>query len=758
MQEAAEEGWDIDNTTGDLLDEDDEYSRDSRKRRKLFRADISAIRRTLDDGGCAKSDEEAEDGGTPIAAVEERNIVGLCGPVDPNDVQIHMEVAAPKDISPHEASQIVYMDNVDNELFTREWVDRAINQGVQRWCPRENTTPLMTFACRRYGIDWDGVSWPPTIDRSILHRNYRAELAAFDQVISRACQSDTFGEVYRDEINRVAASIYASYNMLIQASLWSDAFKLVYSPPNDPCMELHRPNDRRNPELEPFHHIIYLLLSKINEFRYRRRGEMLYEQVTNCDGVFVHTYRECISIEQFMYTMVNAHERHQLWQGFCKEGNTPAYIVRYLTKCNEPMLPDLKKDRYVHSFRNGLYFVKDDRFRAWTDGYLDANITACKYHPYDFVAHDGLVAVDFVGKAGDDACEPRVSGTAWDIPTPLFDRIMDAQKFPYGARVWLYVMMGRLLYWAKEMDNWQVWMFHFGLASVGKSTLCNIFGEYFYEKDDMGNFGNGIERQFGIWAIHDKMGVFCSEVDKDFNIDRTELQQMISAERISVRGKNLKAQGCDFTAPGMLAGNYIPTWKDVYGAMARRLMIWHYKYEVTVDQELLKKIASEIPTIILKCNRFYRAAVKHVGRQGIWAVLPSYFRETRMMLQSETSTLHGFFRSDDVTIVIRDGEPDENVYVPMAVLRERYQKWKVDNDVKAGTRWAKEEYTKALRDMGLKPPSKVRRKYPRDSSQDHQQQFIFGIDLTEEVERLENARFGAPQQQNRRAILDNDDD
>jgi len=316
---------------------------------------------------------------------------------------------------------------------------------------------------------------------------------------------------------------------------------------------------------------------------------------------------------------------------------------------------------------------------------------------------------------------------------------MTSQKFSYRARVWLYVMIGRLLYWARDKDNWQVWMFHYGRPNVGKSTICQVFSELLYDSDDIGAFGNQVEKQFGLWGIYDKFGVVCSEVSKDFSIDRTELQQMISAERISIKGKNIKAASVDFRAPGMLAGNYIPSWEDPQGAMTRRLLIWHYENKVKVDNTLMSKIADEIPNIIVKCNRFYRAAVQYVGDTNLWGKLPPYFRKTQALMQIETSTIHGFL-SSDVVVIRRDeaGEPDTALYVPMDELKKAYTMWKKDNDIKKATQWTVDNYQRVFADMGLPPPSKKRREYPRDGGLSKMQLFAFGIDLAENVEREEN--------------------
>ena len=79
----------------------------------------------------------------------------------------------------------------------------------------------------------------------------------------------------------------------------------------------------------------------------------------------------------------------------------------------------------------------------------------------------------------------------WDIPTPVFQSIMDYQKFDKEVSKWLYVMGGRCACFTShrlrlrrltlskrrccfdvgDIDGWQVIPFLKGIAQSGKSTI-----------------------------------------------------------------------------------------------------------------------------------------------------------------------------------------------------------------------------------------------------------------------------------------------
>lgn len=757
ISNAVEEGWQIDDLTGALLDDDDDYSHESQQRREAHRADVAAIREQLrrppvrEHADTTRSDDEDNDDGDDDEVMQEYQEAVRDARFVPRGIVTPLPVARPNvesrndDIAPHQVSSFVYVDIVNEELFTEEWCHRALEVALRRWCPqpddaRHYAHPL-TVTCRRLRLDWDGLTMPPTIDKQQLRKRYRAEISALFELQSRACQANMFHATFQSDVMRVCTSIYNGFHSLLYLLYQHDAWSPFYSPPSDPCVVHFKPMDVLDPELTDYHRLVLFLLARTHEYRYRRyQNTYLCERVVNPDNIFVHTYRQVCTIQDFVYNTISMNDHFEMWKSFVKENRVASALIDYLSKCDDPSLPVLVKDRYVHAFRNGLYFVQEDHFHAWEDGPVSTDIVACKYHPVDFVRYDGgrCVAVDFEGDPATDG--PRVAGTAYDIPTPLFDKILLDQEIPYAARIWVYVMMGRMLYWAREKDSWQVCAFFYGLAGTGKSTMCKIFERYFYEKADVAQISNTFEKVFGIWSISDKFGVFASEVGEDFGIDRTELQQMISAETMTIRAKNQKAlPSFDWLAHVLLAGNHIPTWTDAQGAMARRLLIWIFRNKVEVDGHLFEKMQAEIAHIIIKCNRMYRAAVEHVGDRSIWEALPTYFNDSREMLQAAISPVHGFLSSEEVVVVrTASGEIDESVYVPLAVLKEKYMAWRATQGNKGVSRWNAETYTKALNDKGLSAPVKRRLAYPRDGAEKTQAFYVIGIDLAEEVQRLDN--------------------
>jgi hypothetical protein len=493
-------------------------------------------------------------------------------------------------------------------------------------------------------------------------------------------------------------------------------------------------------DLSSFQTLLMFLKAKIYEQSLTRyANNWLCRRLYNEDGQFVHSYEVASDIKSFIYSAVDHYSEFDVWKMLTDRGGVPRDAVEYLQNCNCAELPVLIKDRYIQSFRNGLYFLKEDRFHAWGDGPLPNNTTACNYHPRAFDPHVGKIAVDFIGNA--DNTGPRVENTAWDIPTPWFDKILRDQAMPYNVVVWFYALFGRLFYWTGEFDAWQVWIFNHGLANTGKSTMCEVL-QMVYAIEDTETLPNNIEPLFGLWPLFNKLAIFAPEVNKNFGIDRTDLQSMITGEAVTIKAKNQKAEKKRWRTPGLMSGNEIPAWSDTQGAMARRLVRFLYKNTIVMEGDLLIFLRAEIPNIILKCNRFYRAAITLVGRDSIWKHLPPYFHESRAELQAETSPIHAFMSGGDLTVCRHaDGTLNRAVYIPVDELRNKFHDWKKANDIRAAGdsgKWAKDVYMKALKDLGLAEPARARLAYPRDSEHKQQRFVIYGLDMTTECERLDN--------------------
>jgi hypothetical protein len=309
---------------------------------------------------------------------------------------------------------------------------------------------------------------------------------------------------------------------------------------------------------------------------------------------YTYAWTKLMSIEEYVQNTFNLDTNLEEWLKTAKYASMPSDIASYLTHYNTAYFPELVKNRYLFSYRNGLYFTRRDMFVKYTDivglqtvgNLMDtmprnpklgdiypkhqaAIFCSCKYFdaefqdwkdrsqfidangnkiprgkPRDILNLEAQMKSSPVGavveipqriKDWEAAQEKRNWKSAqWtDIPTPALESILDAQGFHRKIKWWIYVLIGMSLYYGGELENWQISVLILGYAGTGKSTLLRIIRE-FYELEQVGILSNNIERQWALSTIYNRYVVLGYEVKKDFKWEQGEFQNAVTHEEVLV--------------------------------------------------------------------------------------------------------------------------------------------------------------------------------------------------------------------------------
>lgn len=417
----------------------------------------------------------------------------------------------------------------------------------------------------------------------------------------------------------------------------------------------------------PVQKLLMYVLDMCMEKGYRKQGDFVMEAIVTPEGHMTHAWKSVCTIEQLVYARaVKKEGDFEQWSNLTSNAGAGDAVCKYLKNCEDPQFPTLTKDRSVFAFRNGVYVARDDRFYAFDGdaGELPDTVVAAKFFDMDFREFAHL--------------------TNWrDIPTPHLSSIMQYQQWPADVCDWAMVFFGRLLYNVGEKDRWQVILFLLGAAGAGKSTLADMASK-FYDPQDVGTMSNNVEAQFGLWALWDKFLFVGPEIKSDFRIEQAQFQSLVSGEALQIAGKHIKAFALDaWLVPGLLAGNEVPSFKDNQGSMTRRLMVLNFMHAVVNgDMQLGEKLAAEMATILLKCNKAYLEAVERYNTQNIWTVLPAYFTEARRDVAQTLSSMDAFLNSHDV-------QRAPHLFCSWSVFKNAYKAFCNDNNFAAEKRLAK---------------------------------------------------------------------
>lgn len=446
--------------------------------------------------------------------------------------------------------------------------------------------------------------------------------------------------------------------------------------------------------IQKLHHHIWSSLSNRD---LKRKGADVYEPIfTRNENYYTFSYKKLCSIEDFIYKCIDRSTNYNQYLNATDVlGNLP-YTIKQFPKFEDVCFPDLQRDRYVMSFRNGIYFVKcyDERQSIHHDTFVTYEelrnnnellnqLHVKQQNSINYIDQDMILNSEF---------------ESWkDIKTPLFDKFLEHQ-WPTDdencednefIQLMVFCFMGRMLYYVNELDSWEKMPFFFGIAGTGKSSIVDIVSN-FYQNEDVIMLNNNFERQFGLMNTENYLIMCGPEIKKDFSMEQATLQQMITGEKVRACVKHGAAYDISpWKTPLICAGNQIPGMEDNSNSLIRRLVIFNHQRAVTEDMkdDSLKRriLTNELALIIRKSNLCYQKMVNELGNRNIDTILNQYqaFRSSIDVAAQELDSFYKYLRLNDI---------DENVDGTIKYESGRtvklneviffYQKWTKERNIK----------------------------------------------------------------------------
>ena len=461
-------------------------------------------------------------------------------------------------------------------------------------------------------------------------------------------------------------------------------------------------------DMSAYQKVLLYLLTKAYDEGYRRYKGQCCIQIRN-----TRAWRIVKEIKDFVYDVTQKEDEPVMWKNLTSRGNLVSDVVKHLTNCKDFQFPEIKKDRHVWSFQNGLLIGKDwdgEKYNIKFYDYksqefreLDPTIVSCKYFDLPFEPYNDVQ--DW-----------------WNIPTPNIQKVLEYQRLDEDVAKWVYVFMGRLCFDVNEIDSWQVIPFLKGIARSGKSTLITKVCRKFYETEDVAVLSNNIEKKFGLSSIVNGFMFISPEVKGDLQLEQAEFQSMVSGEDVSIARKFDTALTLQWKTPGILGGNEVPNWKDNSGSILRRLITINFGRQIAdneADPLLEKKLDAEIPIILCKCLRAYLDYANKYSDKDIWNVLPKYFKTIQSQVATVTNPLQHFLSSEKVRF-------GPNFFIPQKVFIAHYYQHTSQNGLGEKPKFNQDSYAGPFssREIEVRTDSKI-----YNGTTYATQPFIFGVDL-----------------------------
>ena len=465
----------------------------------------------------------------------------------------------------------------------------------------------------------------------------------------------------------------------------------------------------------PFQNLLLFLLDSIYTSGLQRYHGSLYEKVYS-SGNFTHAWKEKMTIKNFIYENTQYCLNYRQWHNVTSNSSNIKNAIEFLENCKDPRITDLKKDRHVFSFRNGIYVCKewDSDNELFVDHFYE-------YGSKDFIK-PGVVSSKFFDTSFNNFDE---IDDWYNIPTPSLQGIFDYQNFSEDVCRWLYVLIGRLFYNLGELDNWQIALFLEGVAGSGKSTITKIVKK-FYDVTDVGVLSNNIEKKFGLSPLKDKLLFLAPEIKSDLGLEQSEFQLLIEGGDMQLPVKFKDSEYIEWKTPGLFAGNEPPNYTDNSGSISRRLVVAKFLRKVSnKDSNLDQKLEIELPFIIKKSASAYLSAISQFKGLDFWTSLPEYFRDTQRDMAQNTHSLEHFISSGKVLIGEEHYCREKNF---VQAFNEHCKECHLERH-----KFTTDYYIGAFGNYGITIKKNLKMKYPNNpTGKIYQGSFIFGLDLVNE--------------------------
>ncbi len=470
----------------------------------------------------------------------------------------------------------------------------------------------------------------------------------------------------------------------------------------------------------PYQKLLLFLLNELKRQGMKRYKGQCCKQITH-GPYLTRAWKPIMEIEEFVYTFTQKEDKYDMWKNLTLKPGNVKDSINHLSNCRDIQFPEIKKDRHVWSFKNGLFVGKEWNGEKYTT----------RFYKYGSVEYDTLDPTIVASKFF-DADFDHYKNVHWSqIPTPYMESILKYQKFPEDVCNWMYVFGGRLCFDVNELDSWQCIPFFKGIARSGKSTLITKVFKRFYDPEDVRTLSNNIEKKFGLWSIHDGLMFISPEVKGDLALEQAEFQSMVSGEDVSIARKNQKALSKQWNVPGILAGNEVPNWRDNSGSVQRRVVAFNFgKQVIDADPHLDDKLEQEIPAILCKCVKAYVEYASKYSDQDIWNVLPAYFKDVQKQIAVVTNTLQHFLESEKI-------EYGSDKYVPQKLFVHVFNQHCQENNLPR-SKFNPDVYAGPFSSREIEVRSDVVNYRGKMYAQ---QPIIYGLDVVQDHNEISNVDF-----------------
>jgi hypothetical protein len=442
----------------------------------------------------------------------------------------------------------------------------------------------------------------------------------------------------------------------------------------------------------------------------------------------------------------------------------PQEVIAFLKFITTDYFPELEPIRYLLSFRNGVYNVVQAKFYPYGQGSMEYRVVdsngsatykrwvSCNYIDNEFFDVN-LDPTEFdqielkrkiVNADGEEEQEKIADWRQVAAKCPKIYGIFQKQGISFKLFCAILALMGRALYWGKELENWQVALFFIGAAGNGKSTILMLL-RFLYILANVAILSNNIERQWAISAWIGKFVLLGFDIKGDCQWEQAEFQSCTTMEEVLVSKKHETPSAWLFNMHIFIACNeFINAWRDNSKSVERRCLavkLPHFVQKEEINPELLKEIMDpvdgEYTYFIQAINLGYRWMTSEYAKKDVRAILSdplvvgegneTYFEKNAEELIRTSNPMLSFITSGEIVL----GSQEAVAEVDFRRAFDRFCYRNGFSSRQNPLRWSSTVYTAAFQKHGIKVREAGTRRTP--DGPEEESRWFEGISLKEFV-------------------------
>ena len=402
-------------------------------------------------------------------------------------------------------------------------------------------------------------------------------------------------------------------------------------------------------------------------------------------------------------------------------------VAELIENGNGQHLPNMKINKSLRSFLNGVYDIRADIFYPWgaTDFPKDQASAAFYNSKYD----ERLNLPEYR-----DPCD-HANGKWFQIMEtlcPSFHSIIAHQypkyekklssvpytlyKEPGACMRFVLAICGRLFFELNEIEReWQHFVAFIGLAGTGKSKVHDLMGRIVPNHVEMK--ASAGEVVFGSESILDTDLIMVDEICRHTSIPADLMLNVATARGrdggtyLPIPQKYKKAAKLQVTMPMLLCGNSWPDddhWPNAEGQTQRRVWGVYFDHEVKLkDTSLATKCeTTELSAIITICVRAYQSLIFGVEFtlqpdpvegpepiRDINAFVPAEMFHDTMTIVGSSNIVREFLNNGAGPFIVSDRQGAESdKMVPLGVLINEWKHFCEGKDYRKEKRMTKSDF------------------------------------------------------------------